>query len=158
VPVILPPGYRIRGGTVADISLLVHHRVAMFTEMGLTFDHEATADAFGTWLGQHLPSGTYRGWVAEANGEVVAGAGITQLTWPPGPHEFSGRLPIVYNVYTEPMHRRRGLARALMETVHAWCRDAGYSAVGLAASTYGRGLYEALGYRESPSPYMFLTL
>ena len=113
---------------------------------------------YAAWLQEHLPSGTYRGWVAEADGTVVAGAGLTQLTWPPGPREFSGRLPIVYNVYTEPAHRRRGLARALMETVHVWCRDAGYSVVGLAASTYGRALYESLGYRASPSPYMFLTL
>lgn len=92
------------------------------------------------------------------DGTVAAGAGITLPPWPPGPRELSGRLPIVYNVFTERSHRRRGLARMLMDTIHQWCRDAGYSVVGLAASTDGRSMYESLGYRESPQPYMFLRL
>jgi GNAT superfamily N-acetyltransferase len=64
----------------------------------------------------------------------------------------------VYNVYTEPSHRRRGLAKALMETLHDWCRTAGYNSVGLAASADGRTLYQSLGYQESQEPYMFLSL
>jgi len=76
----------------------------------------------------------------------------------PGPRDLSGRLPIVYNVYTEPAHRRHGLARAIMQAIHAWCLEAGYGTVGLAASDEGRTLYESLGYRESPRPYMFVTL
>ena len=86
------------------------------------------------------------------------GGGITVLPWPPGPRELSGHLPIVYNIYTEPAHRRRGLARTIMQTIHAWCLEAGYRTVALAASDDGRSMYESLGYRESPQPYMFVTL
>ena len=53
---------------------------------------------------------------------------------------------------------RRGLARLLMETIHQWCRNAGYPVVGLAASQKGKPLYESLGYTESHSPYMFVVL
>jgi hypothetical protein len=45
-----------------------------------------------------------------------------------------------------------------MQAIHAWCLEAGYGTVGLAASDEGRTLYESLGYRESPRPYMFVTL
>ena len=156
---MLGEGYRIREGTSDDIPSLLHHRVAMFTEMGLVLDREVLSREFTPWLRRQMASGTYRAWVAETcHGEVVAGVGVAQLPWPPGPRERSGQLPIVFNVYTEPAHRRRGVAGALMDTVHAWCRQAGYSAVGLSASTEGRLLYESLGYRESPTPYMFLTL
>jgi GNAT superfamily N-acetyltransferase len=155
----LPPGYRIREGTTDDIPALLRHRVRMFEEMGMAIDREALGAAFAAWVAVHLPGGTYRAWVVEdASGAVVAGGGITLLTWPPGPRDFSGTLPIVYNVYTEATHRRRGLARAVMEVIHAWCRDQGYRVVGLAASDDGRPLYESLGYRQSRQPYMFVAL
>ena len=55
--------------------------------------------------------------------------------WPPGPSALrSDRIAFVYNVYTEPAHRKHGLARRLMDTVHAWCADNGVGAVALDAA------------------------
>jgi GNAT superfamily N-acetyltransferase len=89
----------------------------------------------------------------------VAGAGITLLKWPPGPSPLrSERVAFVYNVYTEPPHRRRGLARRLMETVHAWCAEHGVAAVALNAAPAARYLYDSMGYREAPSPMMWRIL
>jgi GNAT superfamily N-acetyltransferase len=154
----LAPDYSIRAATPIDIPVLVHQRLSMFNEMGITVDAPTLSMAFDGWLKVHLPTGTYRAWLVEHQRVVVAGGGITLLTWPPGPREHSGRLPIVYNVYTESPHRRRGLAKALMETIQDWCRTAGYNSVGLAASADGRRLYQSLGYQESQQPYMFLAL
>jgi GNAT superfamily N-acetyltransferase len=84
----------------------------------------------------------------------VAGAGLTILPWPPGPRDRSGRLAFVYNVYTERAHRRRGLARRLMETIEDWCRAQGIGQVALQASDEGRPLYESLGYRTAVQPLM----
>ena len=80
------------------------------------------------------------------------------IPWPPGPRYAGDRLAFVYNVYTEPAHRRRGLARLIMETIHAWCRDEGIGSVALNASRDGKRLYEAMGYAESTSPMMFLPI
>ena len=71
---------------------------------------------------------------------------------------MGSRLAFVYNVYTEPAHRRRGLARAIMDAIHTWCREAGVTSVALNASPDGRPLYEALGYHVSPHPMMFLPM
>jgi GNAT superfamily N-acetyltransferase len=154
----LEAGYTLRDATLADIPTLVRHRLRMFEEMGVDVDAPRASAAFTEWLRVHLPAGTYRAWVVNAGEVAVAGAGVTIVAWPPGPWEASGRLPIVFNVYTEPAHRRHGLARGLMRAIHAWCRDTGYRRVGLAASADGQPLYESLGYRESPQPYMFLDL
>jgi GNAT superfamily N-acetyltransferase len=89
---------------------------------------------------------------------VAAGGGITISPWPPGPRYAGDRLAFVYNVYTEPAHRRRGLARRVMETIHDWCRDAGITSVALNASRDGKPLYESMGYAESSSPMMFLPI
>jgi predicted GNAT family acetyltransferase len=56
---------------------------------------------------------------------------------------------MIVNVYTEPDHRRRGLARRLMVTMLDWLRQEGYGTVSLHASDYGRALYESLGFRAT---------
>src|SRR6266446_6073650 len=94
--------YRVRPATLDDIDALVHHRIAMIQDMDVPLDAAA---------------------VDESQSRVIAGGGITILPWPPGPRYFSGRLAFVYNVYTEPDHRRRGLGRLVMDAIHTWCRD-----------------------------------
>ena len=142
-----------------DADALVHHRIAMFTDMGVPFDADVLAHSFREWMTAMMAAGVYYAWVVEADGGgIVAGAGISVLPWPPGPQYTGDRLAVVYNVYTEPPHRRCGLARRLMDAVHAWCRDAGVASVALNASRDGMPLYESMGYRVSPNPMMFLPI
>lgn len=151
--------YRVRFATLADTDALVRHRIAMFTEMGVPLDAAGLDTAFRAWLADVMPVGTYRAWLVEGpDGEVVGGGGITILPWPPGPRYVGDTLAFVYNVYTEPPHRRRGLARLIMDTIHAWCRDQGITSMALNASQDGKPLYEAMGYAESSSPMMFLPI
>lgn len=151
--------YRVRFATLADTDALVRHRIAMFTEMGVPLDAAGLDTAFRAWLADVMPVGTYRAWLVEGpDGEVVGGGGITILPWPPGPRYVGDTLAFVYNVYTEPPHRRRGLARLIMDTIHAWCRDQGITSMALNASQDGKPLYEAIGYAESSSPMMFLPI
>jgi GNAT superfamily N-acetyltransferase len=161
------PDYRIRPATIEDVEVLVHHRVAMFRDMGTPMEEEVVAHAFRRWVEKMLPAGTYHGWVVETSAseagsdeapKVVAGGGICVLPWPPGPQSLGDRLAFVYNVYTEPAHRRQGLARIVMETIHAWCRDAGIAALALNSSVDGQSLYESLGYRIRPNPMMVCEL
>ena len=151
--------YRIRPATLDDMDALVRHRLAMFTDMGLTFDALGLDRSFRAWLAAMMPAGTYRAWLVEAgDGTVAAGGGISVLPWPPGPMYTGNTIAVVYNVYTEPAHRRRGLARRLMETIHAWCRDAGVGSMALNASQDGRPLYESMGYRLPSAPMMFFAI
>ncbi len=148
--------YDVREATIADLDTLVAHRIAMFTEMGTAFDAPVVGQLFREWLLKMMPAGGYRAWVCVTPaGDIVAGAGITVLAWPPGPSSRSGDIAFVYNVYTEPAHRTRGLARRLMETIHAWCAAHGVGAVALNAAPAARHLYESQGYRPAPSPMMW---
>jgi GNAT superfamily N-acetyltransferase len=153
------PEYRSRPATLDDVAVLSRHRISMFTDMGVSLDRDALDGAFRAWLAETMPSGTYRAWLIETpDGETVAGGGITILPWPPGPRYPGSRLAFVYNVYTEPAHRRRGLARLVMDAIHAWCREADVTSVALNASRDGQPLYEAMGYEVTPSPMMFLAI
>ena len=159
--------YRIRPATLADEAVLAHHRAAMFEEMGVDVDRPVLDAAFRPWLRAHMPQGQYRAWLVEAidgsvsgsvGGSVVSGGGITVLPWPPGPRYLGDRLAFVYNVFTEPGHRRRGLGRLVMHAIHDYCRQEGIQTLALNASRAGQPLYEALGYAVTPSPMMFLAL
>jgi len=167
--------YDIRPATLDDVDALVHHRIGMFSDMGTAFDVTAVDHAFRAWLAETMPAGTYQAWVVETGsddpaettskerhprrpGDIVAGGGVTILPWPPGPNYVGGRIAFVYNVYTERSHRRRGLARLVMETIHAWCREHGIGLVGLNSSEEGRPLYEAMGYQPARSPLMFAAV
>jgi GNAT superfamily N-acetyltransferase len=157
------PPYRVRPATLADIDVLVRHRLGMFTDMGTVFDVELIDRMFRDWLRETMPAGEYLAWLCETDSAesvaVAAGAGITLLRWPPGPSPLRGeRIAFVYNVYTEPPHRRRGLARRLMETVHAWCAENGVAAVALNAAPAAQHLYRTLGYVDAPSPMMWKVL
>jgi GNAT superfamily N-acetyltransferase len=150
--------YRIRVATLDDLDVLVHHRIAMFEDMGVPLDAPAIAGAFRPWLLDMMPKGLYRAWLVEAGSQVISGGGITILPWPPGPRYLGGRLAFVYNVYTEPEHRRRGLGKMVMEAIHAWCRKEHIGSLALNASQFGQPMYESLGYAVTTSPMMFFAL
>ena len=65
---------------------------------------------------------------------------------------------MVYNGYTEPTHRRRGLARLVMDAIHVWCREAGITSLALNASADGQPMYQSMGYAVTRSPMMFFAL
>jgi GNAT superfamily N-acetyltransferase len=151
--------YRVRTATLEDAAVLARHRIAMFADMGVPLDAEALDSNFRAWLAETMTAGSYRAWLVEtADGTVVAGGGITIVPWPPGPRYPGSRLAFVYNVYTEPPHRRHGLARQVMDVIHAWCRESGILSLALNASREGQPLYEAMGYAVTPSPMMFNRL
>ena len=143
---------QIRPAAFADMSHVLRHRRAMFRDMGRGTDAELDEMliASETFLRAALPSGTYRGWLAETDeGQIVAGVGITILPWPGAPGDPAGRRGWIQNVYTEPEFRRRGLAKQLMVTVIEWCRVEGFRNVWLHASEYGRSLYESMDFQPT---------
>ena len=132
-----------------DAETICHHRRAMFRDMGQPDDAvmDAMVAAFRPWVERRLQSGEYRAWFAyDPDGEIIAGAGIWLMDW--APHMIAPGQPRanIINVYTEPAHRRKGLARQLMAHLLDWCRATGIRVVILHASREGRSLYEALGF------------
>lgn len=153
------PAYRVRSATLDDAAALVRHRLGMFTDMGVPLDRVALSTAFRAWLAETMPEGSYRAWLVEDDDDgIVGGGGITIIPWPPGPRYLGDRLAYVYNVYTEPSHRRRGVARLVMDAIHAWCEAHGITSAALNASASGRSMYESMGYRITPNPMMFRAI
>jgi GNAT superfamily N-acetyltransferase len=140
--------YTVRKATVEDVSMILHHRVGMFTDMGYDVGLIARMqEPFRAWVFERLHNGGYHGWLAvNANLQVIAGAGLWLNDWIPSPMLLSGRRGYVLNVYTEPEYRKQGIARHLVQETIDYCRAQGLSTVVLHASEQGRSIYEALGF------------
>ena len=131
----------------------------MFEDMGFTgpLALEAMLASAAPLLRRGLLDGTYRGWLVETAGAgIVAGGGVIILEFQSHPIDPVPRRAWVVNMFTEPEHRRRGLARQLMETMTGWCRAEGMRQLYLHASEDGRALYESLEFE--PTNEMCLAL
>lgn len=143
--------FTIRLATVADISTLIYHRRSMWLDMGRRGESafevmEAAADEY---FKVAIPSGAYRGYLAESHGKVVGGGGVVISPWPGQLNQRKPYRAMILNIYVEKEYRRRGIARAIMEALIAWCRENDFVNVGLHASEEGRPLYEKLGFKPT---------
>lgn len=149
----------IRKAGIEDVNHVLHHRRAMFEEMG--FRDAGVLDSVDSlsreYFCEALRTGTYSGWLAEElSGRVVGGGGIVVAPWPGYPGENRAERAWILNMYTEPGARRHGVAKRLLEVMVEWCRQRGFSAVSLHASSAGRSLYESIGFH--PTNEMTLKL
>ena len=146
-------GLSIRRATAADADVLARHRADMFRDMGqLTADlRDTLVEAARAYFVAAVPDGRYVAWLAEVEGNIVAGAGLQLRELLPRPAPGGVRLVrgpqgLILNVFTEPGWRRRGVAAALMRELLRWCRANGIESLVLHASPDGRPLYEKLGF------------
>ena len=141
--------YSFRRATPADASLIAQQRLRMFQDMDAISPSEAELFLRSSipWMERLLEQGDYVGWFAVCEGEIAAGGGIhlRELGPIPGCPE-GGRSGHIANLYTLPAHRRRGLARSLLELMLAWAKQEQLSRITLTASDQGRPLYESLGF------------
>ena len=142
----------IRKANPEDLNYILHHRRAMFEEMG--FRDPAMLDqveeSSRVYFSEALRIGTYIAWLAATpNGRVVAGGGILIADWPGYPGENQAKRAWILNMYTEPEARRHGVAKQILEIMLDWCRSEGFSAVSLHASPAGRPLYESVGFQPT---------
>lgn len=147
---------KTRSATAADAAVITNHRRRMFVDAGRPDSQVLArmAEAHEPWVARMIGEGKYLGWLTEENGQVVAGAGLLILDWPPHPLDPGAtQRGYLLNVYVEPSHRRRKLASNLIEMAFAEARRRKIRVVSLHSTDEGRALYAANGFR--PTNEMF---
>ena len=145
VAVILP-------ATLGDIDTLAALRVAMLGEE----EPETTPAAMEEvrlqtveYLLESLTAADVLAWVAVQDEEAVGMVILSLFRLPPNTWCPQGNTGYVSGLYVRPECRRRGIARALMDTLLAQANAAGCQRLLLHATSQGRALYESLGFRPS---------
>ncbi|MEY9947314.1 GNAT family N-acetyltransferase [Kitasatospora sp. GAS1066B] len=70
----------------------------------------------------------------------------------PAPGHPEGRFGFIFNICTDPAHRRRGYARACTEALLAWFDEHRVTRIDLHATEGGEQLYRGLGFAEHSVP------
>jgi ribosomal protein S18 acetylase RimI-like enzyme len=149
----------IRRAELDDVETIVRHGARMFESMGardlqwVPVAERALRDGL-----QHERMVAV---VAEdpiASQRLVSSAVAVLWQRLPTPWNETGSSAYVQYVWTEPEHRRRGIARRVLDELIRSLRDAGVAGVDLNAAPMAQSLYAAEGFKPSRNPAMHLDL
>lgn len=142
--------YQTRRATPADAATITRHRRRMFVDAGRADNRvlDVMSENFEPWVKTMLAEGKYIGWLTTWENEIVAGAGLLILDWPPHPLDpRQDKRGYLVNVYVETAHRRKKLASQLIELALSEMRRRKIRVVALHSTEEGRALYESNGFR-----------
>ncbi|NEX62087.1 GNAT family N-acetyltransferase [Noviherbaspirillum sp. 17J57-3] len=105
-------------------------------------------EAYAQWLKGAIMRGSYIGLFAEAQCEIIAGAGLLLLEWGPTRGDSNPIRARVVNVWTRPDWRRRGVATDLVKRLLARAEIIGIQAIGLDSTPMSKALYRSLGFEQ----------
>jgi len=144
--------FLIRTATLRDLDVLVLHRRKMWEALGESDRDvlDAADSVYRRWARQRMRSKRLVGLVAEdSRGLVVASGCIWIQPVQPRPGRPMAVVPYLLSMYTEPVHRRSGLATRIVRKAIAWCREHGHTRMTLHAAPQGRGVYRNLGFEKT---------
>jgi len=145
------PNFTIRPATLDDIPEIIRQRRRMYEDMHYTDTSalDTMSKLTADYLRSAIPDGSFQAWLACDDHRLIAGGAVLITRWPAHAYDLECRRATILNVYTDPGYRRRGIARQLMQTMIAWCKQQGFARITLHASDNGRHLYESLGFEPS---------
>lgn len=144
--------YAPRAITKEDIPELIELRMAYlaadFGELSPE-DERAIRASLPGYFERHLGEDLFAFAMAEGDGPIASIALMLVSEKPANPRFVHGNIGTVFNVYTTPEHRRRGLASKVMSALVADARARGLDLVELNATDEGYPLYRSLGFEDA---------
>lgn len=142
---------KIRKTVKEDIDLLIKIRMDyLFAEKGVSSAEEM--DDIKKKLDEYFTNHLNKGFIAiiaEDENEVFATAFMSIVERPPLIAFSSYLVGTVYNVFTYPQYRGKGIATKVMTELLSEAKLLGVAAVDLMATEKGKPLYENLGFGAS---------
>ena len=152
----------IEAGQVSDITELMELRLAYLTDdFGSLGEGESAslleelAPYLRARIGRDLKVFVARDTGA---GMIACSAWLLLVDKPPSPRFPHGRTGVLFNVYTRPEYRRRGLATRVMRALIAEARDLELDVVELHATDDGYPLYVSLGFADDTMTHKAMRL
>ena len=136
----------IREITPADVETIARMRVQMLDEVTdepLPWQLEGSVRRF-VW--KHMQDRTCLGVVAEDEGRVIADAVIYLFETMPDEVNVRGLTAMLYNVYTLPEYRGRGIMAQMLPEVIRLAKEAGAVELKMTAEKKAIPLYERMGF------------
>lgn len=137
---------------VENTEILVKHRLGMFNDMypELRKETETSKEQTYEWINQMLSENKLVGFIVRTDAGQAVGSGCLWIKKEqPNPTRSRLEAPYLMSMYTEPGFRKKGVARLIVKTAIAWCKEHGYDRITLHATDMGKPLYEAFGFKAT---------
>lgn len=150
--------FTIRRAEIADLEEVVRLRVAFLLEdrQDLPPSEIANTEHIHRYVAEKIPSGEFAVWLAEEDGQTIGTGGLVMFHRPPGFTCDTDLNAMIYNMYTIPECRRRGVATAILQQMVEYLKTTPARRILLYATEMGRPVYERFGF--AASNYMSLHL
>ena len=140
----------VRDATPADAADLVRLDAVLLDALGAVGD-DGWQQAATSSLRSSLTDGSVIGALTILDDHVVSGAMAAIWHTIPGPGH-DGRRAWIFGVATEPVHRRRGHARATLSRLLERLDEMDIRKIDLSSTSEGEGVYRSLGFAAAPFP------
>ena len=130
----------------ADIETIAHMRVQMLSEVTGAPTPWQLEGSVRRFVWKHMQDNTCLGVVAEDEGRVIADAVIYLFETMPDEVNVRGLTAMLYNVYTLPEYRGRGIMAQMLPEVIRLAREAGAVELQMTAEKKAIPLYERMGF------------
>lgn len=153
---------KVRPATLDDIAELVRLRAALAVALAPDAaepppDGTGWRETCAAMLAEQLADDAARTVVIDGEtGLAACGMGVIDRRLPT-PYHPDGRTGYIFGIYTEPVYRRRGYARAITEELLRWFDERGLRRVNLITTPAGLPLYRSLGFRDHPDRFLTRT-
>ena len=136
----------IREITRKDIETITAMRMQMLDEVTEDPLPEGLESHIRQFVTRHMRDNTCLGVVAEDEGRVIADAVIYLFETMPDEVNVRGLTAMLYNVYTLPEYRGRGIMAQMLPEVIRLAREAGAVELKMTAEKKAIPLYERMGF------------
>lgn len=147
--------------TLDDLDELVRVRLAYLTEdFGELSDRQALQlrEELPAYFQHHLQNDLLAFVARGDEGDVVSCAWLLLVSKPPSPRFPRGRCGVLFNVFTDPAHRRRGLARQVMGKLIEEAYRRQLDVLELHATEDGYPLYRSLGFTDDSTTHRAMRM
>lgn len=127
------------------VDTFIKMRIRQLREEGATEDIDIVS-ALKDYYKRHMADETFVSWIAMDGDEIVGTSGMSIVERPPYFSCPSGKMGILSSMFTDPGHRRMGIARELLSRVVGEARVRGCGLVQITASDMGVLLYTDFGF------------
>lgn len=139
--------FMIRQAVASDLETLVELRLKQLADEGAVPTCDLTEPLYAYYR-ELLTTASQTMLVAVSGDTIIANGGITYMNKAPYYANPTGKIGVVFAMYTMPEYRRKGVANAILHQLIERARKRGCGELYVTASDIGVPFYEQAGFRS----------